>query len=88
MTTAAVADAANSHTRRNQLYVENRVAFGTVSFPEIVIVPVSQIEFVPESSVYWPIVGLGTRVCGVAKRLRDPAVQSEILPLCLASQNI
>ena len=39
-------------------------------------IPVSRIEFVPESSVYWPIIGLGTRECGVAKRLRDPAVQS------------
>ena len=25
------------------------------------VVPVSRIEFVPESSVYWPIIGLGTR---------------------------
>ena len=37
----------------------------------------SRIEFVPESSVYWPIIGLGTRECGVAKLCRDPAVQSE-----------
>ena len=27
------------------------------------IIPVSRIEFVPESSVYWPIIGLGTRKC-------------------------
>ena len=39
--------------------------------------PVSRIEFAPESSLYWPIIGLGTRECGVAKLCRDPAVQSE-----------
>ena len=39
--------------------------------------PVSRIEFVPESNVYWPIIGLGTRECGVATLCRDPAVQSE-----------
>ena len=42
-------------------------------------VPVSRIEFVPESSVYCPIIGLGTRECGVEKRCRDPAVQSEFV---------
>ena len=44
---------------------------------EAELVPVSRIEFVPESSVYWPIIGLGMRECGVAKRWCDPAVQSE-----------
>ena len=42
-----------------------------------VAVPVSRIKFVPESSVNWPIIRLGTRECGVAKRWRDPAVQCE-----------
>ena len=27
--------------------------------PKLSLVPVSRIEFVPESSVYWPIIGLG-----------------------------
>ena len=35
------------------------------------------VEFVPESSVYWPIIGLGTRECGVEKPCHDPAVQSK-----------
>ena len=39
--------------------------------------PVSRFQFTDESSVYWPIIGLGTRNCGVAKRCRDPAVQCE-----------
>ena len=37
----------------------------------------SRIEFVPESSVYWPIIGLGTHECVVAKLCRDHAVQTE-----------
>ena len=41
------------------------------------IVPVSRFEFTDESSVYWPIIGLGTRECGVAMRCVDPAVQCE-----------
>ena len=28
-------------------------------------------------SMYWPIIALGTRECGVAKLCRDPTVQSE-----------
>ena len=42
-----------------------------------IIVPVSRFEFTDESSVNWPIIGLGTRECGVAKCFRDPAVQCE-----------
>ena len=30
--------------------------------------PVSRFEFTDDSSVYWPIIGLGTRKCGVAQR--------------------
>ena len=41
------------------------------------VVPLSRIKFVPESSVYWPIIGLGTCECGVVKHCHDPAVQSE-----------
>ena len=39
--------------------------------------PVSRIEFTLKSSVYWPIIGLGTRTWSVAMRCRDPAGQSE-----------
>ena len=35
------------------------------------------VEFTDESSVCFPIIGLGTRKCGVAKRFRDPTVQCE-----------
>ena len=39
--------------------------------------PVSRIEFIHKSSLYWPIIGLGTRTWSVAMRCRDPAGQSE-----------
>ena len=39
--------------------------------------PVSRIDFTLKSSVYWPIIGLGTRTWSVAMRCRDPAGQSE-----------
>ena len=39
--------------------------------------PVSRFECVSGLSVYWPIIALGTRECGVAKLCRDPTVQSE-----------
>ena len=39
--------------------------------------PVTRFEFTDESSVYWPIIGLGTRKFRVAMRFRDPAVQCE-----------
>ena len=42
-----------------------------------VCVPVSRLECVSGLSVYWPIIALGTRECGVAKLCRDPTVQSE-----------
>ena len=35
------------------------------------------LECVSGLSVYWPIIALGTRECGVAKLCRDPTVQSE-----------
>ena len=38
---------------------------------------VSRFECVSGLSVYWPIIALGTRECGVAKLCRDPTVQSE-----------
>ena len=38
---------------------------------------VSRFECVSGLSVYWPIIALGTRECGVSKLCRDPAVQSE-----------
>ena len=41
------------------------------------IIPVSRFECVSGLSVYWPIIALGTRECGVAKLCRDPTVQSE-----------
>ena len=41
------------------------------------LVPVSRFECVSGLSVYWPIIALGTRECGVAKLCRDPTVQSE-----------
>ena len=37
----------------------------------------SRFECVSGLSVYWPIIALGTRKCGVAKLCRDPTVQSE-----------
>ena len=37
----------------------------------------SRFECVSGLSVYWPIIALGTRECGVAKLCRDPTVQSE-----------
>ena len=40
-------------------------------------VPVSRFECVSGLSVYWSIIALGTRECGVAKLCRDPTVQSE-----------
>ena len=40
-------------------------------------IPVSRFECVSGLSVYWPIIALGTRECGVAKLCRDPTVQSE-----------
>ena len=43
----------------------------------ILISPVSRFECVSGLSVYWPIIALGTRECGVAKLCRDPTVQSE-----------
>ena len=39
--------------------------------------PVSRFECVSGLSVYWPIIALGTRECGVAQLCRDPTVQSE-----------
>ena len=39
--------------------------------------PVSRFECVSGLSVYWPIIALGTRECGLAKLCRDPTVQSE-----------
>ena len=39
--------------------------------------PVSRFECVSGLRVYWPIIALGTRECGVAKLCRDPTVQSE-----------
>ena len=44
-----------------------------ITFP----IPVSRFKFTDESSVYWSIIGLGNRKCGVAKRFRDPAVRRE-----------
>ena len=41
-------------------------------------IPVSRIEFTLKSSVYWPIIGLGTRTWSVAMRCSDPAGQSEL----------
>ena len=38
---------------------------------------VSRFECVSGLSVYWPIIALGTRECGVSKLCRDPTVQSE-----------
>ena len=39
----------------------------------------SRFEFTDESSVHWPpIIGLGTRECGVTMLCRDPAVQCEL----------
>ena len=43
----------------------------------ICVVPVSRFECVSGLSVYWPIIALGTRECGVAKLFREPTVQSE-----------
>ena len=43
----------------------------------ILISPVLRVECVSGLSVYWPIIALGTRECGVAKLCRDPTVQSE-----------
>ena len=42
-------------------------------------VPVSRFECVSGLSVYWPIIALGTRECGVAKLCRDPTVQYQNL---------
>ncbi len=39
--------------------------------------PVSWIEFTHKSSLYWQIIGLGTRTWSVPVRCRDPAGQSE-----------
>ena len=41
------------------------------------LLPVSRFECVSGLSVYWPIIALGTRECGVTKLCRDPTVQSE-----------
>ena len=43
----------------------------------LVGIPVSRFECVSGLCVYWPIIALGTRECGVAKLCRDPTVQSE-----------
>ena len=43
----------------------------------VTCVPVSRFEYVSGLSVYWPIIALGTRECGVAKLCRDTTVQSE-----------
>ena len=43
----------------------------------LVVSPVSRFECVSGLSVYWPIIALGTRECGVAQLCRDPTVQSE-----------
>ena len=40
-------------------------------------VPVSRFECVSGLSVYWPIIALGTRECGVSKLCRDPTVKYE-----------
>ena len=42
-----------------------------------IFIPVSRFECVSGLSVYWPIIALGTRECGVAKLCRDPTVQSK-----------
>ena len=60
--------------------------FLTVRFSTV---PVSRFECVSGLSVYWPIIALGTRECGVAKLCRDPTVQSEFfLRVSLVNFNI
>ena len=53
-----------------------------------IFIPVSRIEFTLKSSVYWPIIGLGTRTWSGAMRCRDPTGQSEFFVLVLHLKTI
>ena len=51
-----------------------------------VVRQVSRFESVSGLSVYWPIIALGTRECGVAKLCWHSSIR--VFPSCLASHNI